>query len=156
MPEISIGELKRKLECPERAIAEAEALYEERVDEVARRVAESGSVRVILLSGPSGSGKTTTANLISDRIKSLGERSMVISMDDFYMNLDDERYPRLKDGKNDFESPDALDYGCLIRTLGDIIAGREFTVPKYDFKRGGRSGFAEYPSFARGCVTYCT
>lgn len=152
MPEISISELKRQLENPGEAVSLAEALYCERIDEIAHRIVESGSIRVVLLSGPSGSGKTTTANLIADRIRALGEKSMVISMDDFYMNLDDERYPRLENGKNDFESPDALDEACMLRTLGDIISGRSFTVPKYDFKAGGRGGFGEYPSFGDGCV----
>ena len=152
MAEISISELRRRLKNPKEAVLLAEELYKERIDEIAHRVVDSGSVRVILLSGPSGSGKTTTANLISDRVKALGEKSMVISMDDFYMNLDDERYPRLENGKNDFESPDALDESCMLRTLGDIISGNSFTVPKYDFKKGGRSGFGEYPSFRDGCV----
>ena len=152
MPEISISELRRALENPKDAVLHAEELYRERIDEVARRIVESGSIRVVLLSGPSGSGKTTTANLIADRIRALGEPSMVISMDDFYMNLSDERYPRLKNGNNDFENPDALDEACMLRTLGDIISGRSFTVPKFDFKIGERSGFGEYPSFGDGCV----
>ncbi|MBQ2737048.1 MAG: zeta toxin family protein [Clostridia bacterium] len=89
MAELYITELLDKLKDPALAIAEAEAAYERRITEVAERVVSDGSIRVLLLAGPSGSGKTTTANLISDKIKSLGERSMVVSLDDFYRSTTD-------------------------------------------------------------------
>ena len=152
MAELYITELLDKLKDPALAIAEAEAAYERRIAEVAERVVSDGSIRVLLLAGPSGSGKTTTANLISDKIKSLGERSMVVSLDDFYRSTTDPDYPKLKNGENDFESPDALDNAVLIKTLEDIIAGRDFSIPKYDFKCGRRAQPVGYKSFADGCV----
>ncbi len=152
MAELYITELLAALREPERAIAEAETLYEGRIAEVARRVVDDGNIRVVLLAGPSGSGKTTTANLISDKIKSLGEKSMVISLDDFYRSTTDPSYPKLENGENDYESPDALDTGLLISTLENIIVGKSFSIPKYDFRRGGRAGAAEYGSYADGCV----
>ncbi len=152
MAEIYISELLDRLSRPAEAISEAEAIYENRITEVAERVVNDKSVRVILLAGPSGSGKTTTANLISDKIKSLGEKSVVVSLDDFYRSTHDEAYPKLKNGTNDYESPDALDTELLIATLGKIIAGESFSIPKYDFKCGRRAGAVEYGSFADGCV----
>ncbi len=152
MAELYITELLDRLSRPAEAIAEAEAAYEKRIAEVAERVVRDKDIRIILLAGPSGSGKTTTANLISDRIKSLGERSMVVSLDDFYRNTFDPDYPKLKNGTNDFESPDALDTKLLVGAIGNIIAGDSFSIPKYDFKRGGRAGATEYASFSDGCV----
>lgn len=152
MAELYISELLDKLKDPALAIAEAEAAYEGRIAEVANRVVSDTDIRVVLLAGPSGSGKTTTANLISDKIKSLGKKSMVVSLDDFYRSTTDPEYPKLKNGENDFESPDALDNAVLIKTLEDIIAGRDFSIPKYDFKCGRRAAPVRYESFADGCV----
>ncbi len=153
MAEIRLSALKDELKNQEKAVLNAEELYTARVLEVAQRVTDSGKIRVILLAGPSGSGKTTTANLISDRIKSMGEKSMVLSLDNFYKNLDDDdMYPRDHDGERDFESPEALDWPLMLSVIRDIVEGRPFSVPKYDFKIGGRSGFTRYPSFADGCV----
>ena len=152
MAEIDIKELCSLLEDPAVAVADAERAYTEKINEIASLIVERGSIRVLLLSGPSGSGKTTTANLICDRIKALGERSVVVSLDNFYRDANDPEYPILENGERDFESPYALDIPSLIVTLADIISGREFSVPRYDFKIGGRVEISRYPSFADGCV----
>lgn len=152
MAELTLKELLKKLEKPEALIAEDEKTYKEKVDSVARRVCESETVRVVLLSGPSASGKTTTANLICDRIRSMGEKCTVVSLDNFYRDAGDPKYPTLPDGGRDFESPYALDLDELISTLEKIISGKPFSVPRYDFKVGGRVGVTEYESFADGCV----
>lgn len=152
MPELDIKELLECLGSPESAVADAEAEYEKKIDEVAFRVVDSGSVRVIYLAGPSGSGKTTTANLLADRIRELGEKSLVVSMDNFYLNSSDPRYPRLNNGERDFESPYALDTETLRSTISKVISGAPFAVPKYDFKAGGLGGSVEYESFSDGCV----
>ena len=152
MAELSLNTLLEKLNSPEELVAEDEIIYREKVESVAKRVCDSGKIRVILLAGPSASGKTTTANLISDKIKSLGEKSTVVSLDNFYRDADDPKYPRLPDGTRDFESPEALDLDELIGTLRNIIEGREFSVPRYDFKVGGRVDITHYPSYGDGCV----
>ena len=152
MAEITVNELLSKMKDPEHLVELDEKIYFEKVSQVAESVAADKNIRIILLSGPSASGKTTTANLIADRIRELGERSAVVSLDNFYRDATDPKYPRLPDGTRDFESPYALDLDMLLETLGDIIAGEEFTVPRYDFKVGGKVAFEKYPSFADGCV----
>ena len=152
MAEILLDELLEKYRSFDKLIEDDEREYTAKIESVARKVCESGKIRIILLAGPSASGKTTTANLISDKIKSFGEKSMVVSLDNFYRNSDDPAYPKLSDGTRDFESPYALDLDTLIKTLGDIIDGREFDVPKYDFKVGGRVETTHYPSYKDGCV----
>ena len=152
MPELALDELLEKLKKEKDLVDFDECEYNKRIEEVANAVTASGKIRIILLAGPSASGKTTTANLISDKIKSLGKKSTVVSLDNFYRDATDPKYPRLPDGGRDFENPEALDLDMLIKTLGDIIAGREFFVPKYDFKVGGKVSFTEYPSYADGCV----
>ena len=152
MPEIDIKELREALKDPIAAVEIAEKEYYEKVDDIATRVVNSHSIKVIFLSGPSGSGKTTTANLIADRIKALGEKSLVVSMDNFYRNSTDPSYPVLENGKRDYESPYALDIPELLSSLSKIIAGENFSIPRYDFKAGGRVEVTQYESFSDGCV----
>ena len=152
MAELSLKELLKKLENPMALIEEDERIYKEKIETVAERICNSHDLRVVLLAGPSASGKTTTANLICDRVKSLGEKCTVVSLDNFYKAADDPTYPTLPDGTRDFESPYALNLDTLIATLGDIIEGRAFSVPRYDFKVGGPVELMQYESFADGCV----
>ena len=83
MAEITVNELLSKMKDPEHLVELDEKIYFEKVSQVAERVAADKNIRIILLSGPSASGKTTTANLIADRIRELGERSAVVSLDNF-------------------------------------------------------------------------
>jgi uridine kinase len=152
MAELALKDLLKKLKEPAELIARDEGQYAEKVASVAERVCSSESIRVVLLAGPSGSGKTTTANLICDKIKSLDKKCTVVSLDNFYRDADDPRYPLLEDGTRDFESPYALDLDVLLESLGNIIAGKEFSVPRYDFKVGGRVETTAYESYADGCV----
>ncbi len=153
MAELFIDELNREIkENPKGLISRSEDEYHAKISALAQRVVADGRVRVILLAGPSGSGKTTSANLLSDAIKSHGEGCMVISLDDFYRNADDPCYPLLKNGERDFEAVEALDIPFLVRTLSDIASGRPFQLPKYDFKVGARVEVRSFESIGNGCV----
>ena len=152
MAELELKTMLKMLADPRDIVSRDEIEYSKKIADAAKRIVESKEVRVVLLAGPSGSGKTTTANLISDKIKSMGVRSMVVSLDDFYRDATDPKYPRLEDGTRDFESPMALDIEALVEVLGNIVSGKPFSVPKYDFKVGGRVAVTEYGDMADGCV----
>lgn len=128
-----------------------EAKYHARVKEVAARI-ERDDVRVLLLAGPSGSGKTTTANLISDAVKALGEECMVVSLDDFYRNASDPDYPRLSDGALDYECPEALRLDEVRLVIEHISRGEPFEIPRYNFKVGARTYVTKYDARPRSCV----
>ena len=147
---IEINEMARS--APLELVGSAEERYHSLVGELARRVKQSGEVRMILLAGPSGSGKTTTANLLCDSLISLGEECVVVSLDDFYRNSNDPEYPKLPDGGRDFEAVEALDLPSLTETLLSIAEGRKFSVPRYDFKIGARTEVREHPAMPHGCV----
>lgn len=127
---------------PEETVAKAEAYYSEELDLVAKKVAGTDDIRVLLLAGPSSSGKTTTANILKDRIIALGRHCEVVSLDHFYRNRDEE-YPLNEDGSFDFENVTALRVDLIIRCLQQIIDREDCPLPRYDFKTSTRIENAE-------------
>ena len=153
MAEIDIEYINDMAEnSPAVLVRSSEENYHAMVEEVAEKICSDKNVRILLLAGPSGSGKTTTANLISDRIKSHGEGCIVVSLDDFYLNFDDGRYPRLENGELDCESPLALDIPLLNETLLAIAHSEKFSLPKYNFKVSRRTEMRPHEPMPNGCV----
>lgn len=152
MPELLLNDLLAALADPQTAVREDESRYTAHIEAVAERVAREGRVRALMLAGPSGSGKTTSANRLADAMRARGTPSMVISLDDFYLDADDPAYPCTPEGAQDFESVEALDLEALTATLSDIVAERAFSVPHYDFKRGARDEVRHYEAAAGECV----
>ena len=153
MAEIDLSAINaRATENPRDFVLGCEKKYKEFIKNTADRATKDGKIRMILLAGPSGSGKTTTANMLADEIRSRGLQSLVVSLDDFYRDSTDEDYPRLENGERDFESVDALNLSDLENTLVSIADGKDFTVPKYDFKLGGRSEVRKISKISHGCV----
>lgn len=153
MAEISIKKLNKQMtDSPKETIKASEERYKDIIRQVAARVAADENIKVILLAGPSGSGKTTSANLISDEINRLGKKSFVVSLDDFYRDATDPLYPKQESGERDYESPYALDIPTLVGTLTDITSLRDFQLPKYDFKVGGRVSMTKHSKMTHGCV----
>ena len=152
MAEITLQELNNFASNPVQIIEKSEKEYHDKITSVAEAIINNDAIKLVLLAGPSGSGKTTTANLIADALRSKGEEAMVVSLDDFYLDGDDERYPRLENGQRDFECPEALDLSMLATTLSNITAGKAFILPKYDFKTAKRAGQKEYKIANHSCV----
>ena len=133
-------------------IEESERNYHANIASVANAIVEAGSLRALLLSGPSGAGKTTTANLICDAVRGLGEECIVVSLDDFYLDHNDDRYPKNERGELDYECPEALDLEAIREMLKRITRGEEFVIPKYDFKTSSRVGERRHSAMPDGCV----
>ena len=153
MAEINIEYINSVAKCdPVSLVRNAEIKYRSFVTDIATRIAQNGQIRIILLAGPSGSGKTTTANILADALKEKGFSALVVSLDDFYRNSDDEGYPRLVSGERDFEAIEALNLSDIEKTLVAISEGKEFVLPKYDFKLGRRTQEVKMPKMPHGCV----
>lgn len=93
-----------------------------------------GKIRLICIAGPSSSGKTTFANRLRIELLSRGINSIRISLDDYYKNRDDT--PRLEDGSYDYESINALNIDQFNSDMFDLIAGKEVTLPRFEFTTG--------------------
>ena len=153
MAEITVEELNAPVIAdPVALVSSAEQRYHRRIGDIAEYIKENENIRIVLLAGPSGSGKTTTANLLADGIRRLGKEAMVVSLDDFYRDSTDPDYPRSSNGERDFECPGALHLDLVGNTLLDISMGREFSLPKYDFKIGARVSMTPHAPMADGCV----
>lgn len=130
-----INELAK--ENPKAIIARAELRYRNIINNIAERVLDDTGREIIMLAGPSSSGKTTTAKKIAETFTSLGMKTYVISLDDFY--LDREQIPGYAEGCPDFETVNALDLPCLSATLKSLMEGKTTKIPKFDFLTGKRS-----------------
>lgn len=124
------------LRDPTAFIAEVEKQYIDNIIEVAERIASDDDIKIVSIAGPSGSGKTTTAHILCEKLEELGEKTAVVSLDNFYLPA--ERLPKLEDGSNDTESVNSLDLELLRECFERIIASGSTQLPKYEFATGSR------------------
>lgn len=90
--------------------------------------------RIVTIAGPSSSNKTTFAKRLAIALRVRGYESIVIEMDDYFVNRLDT--PRGPDGQYDFEAITALNVKLLSERVHDLIAGKAVPRRKYDFKSG--------------------
>lgn len=112
-------------------IKSCEEEYKSRIAGIARQIADNDDIKIVAIAGPSGSGKTTTAHILMKRLEELGEKTDVVSLDDFYLPIG--KMPILPDGNRDFESVNALDLPCIERSFKSIIRNGVAMLPKFDF-----------------------
>lgn len=121
---------------PTLLIKDAEDLYHKQINDVVNDITKKNEYKIILLAGPSSSGKTTTSNLIRAGLKANDYDSLVISLDDFF--LDRDRTPLLPNGDYDYENIKALDLDYLNKFVDDLFATGTALMPEYDFVTGSR------------------
>lgn len=115
----------------------SEAHHERRIAQIATTIAaQRDRVRLVLIAGPSSSGKTTFSKRLAVQLRASGLPLMTISLDNFIVNRVDT--PRDAEGDYDYESLYALDLALFNQVLLDLIAGKEVTMPLYNFFTGQR------------------
>ena len=112
-------------------IRHCEFEYESRVYAAAKEIIEENR-HIIMLTGPSASGKTTTAHKLRDKLISMGRKSRVISLDNFFKNRED--YPRLENGEKDYENVTALELGLFSRCFNELLEKGRARFPEFDFQ----------------------
>lgn len=133
-----INELAR--DNPQALVARAELRYRNIINNIAERALDDPGRKIIMLAGPSASGKTTTAKKIAETFTSLGMKTYVVSLDDFYKNRCD--IPGFAEGKPDFETVYALDIDLISETLKSLMSGEKTKLPVFDFTTGTRKDSA--------------
>ena len=117
-------------------ISEWEKKYSDKIESIAKRVAESGVSEIIMIAGPSSAGKTTTAKKLRQALENRSIGSYTVSLDDFYLNNEDS--PRFPDGTPDFETVHCLDIKCFQRKMKELLSKGETDLPEFDFLIGKR------------------
>lgn len=116
---------------PQKIVLETEENYRTQINRIAKTIADNDDIKIVFLAGPSGSGKTTSAHLLRERLACLGEKTAVLSLDDFY--LPEDELPILADGSIDYESVNTLDLPLLRKCFEEIIASGKTVLPRFDF-----------------------
>ncbi len=113
----------------------SEALHEQNIVDISRRIAaDRQETRIVLISGPSSSGKTTFARRLAVQLLALGLSPFALELDSFF--VDREKTPLDRNGQFDFEALEALNLAQLADNLERLIAGQVVQLPHYDFKAG--------------------
>jgi uridine kinase len=99
---------------------------------LANKILSKNNVKIVLISGPSCAGKTTTAKLIKQILELKGRSVDLISMDDFFIDLD--KRPLLPNGKPDFDSPDIVNYELMKSCFSKFFSGEDTYFPEYNFQ----------------------
>lgn len=102
--------------------------------ELAKKIIEKETAKIVLIAGPSSTGKTTTTNKLMLSLKSLGKNPKMLSMDDYFVDRCDT--PLDKEGNPDFERLEAVDLKLFEETIEKLLAGEETVIPTYNFILG--------------------
>jgi uridine kinase len=113
----------------------SEALHEQYLAELARRIAQQReAAQIILIAGPTSSGKTTTSRRLAVQLLALGISPFPMELDNYF--LPRAATPLDEEGNPDFEAIEALDLALLADHLQRLIGGEKVQLPRYNFRSG--------------------
>lgn len=116
---------------PKDFVLKSESRYKRIIESVCEQIMADSSREIIMLAGPSASGKTTTAAFIREELAKKGHKAYVVSLDDFYLDID--KMPLNDEGKADYESVKSLDLELVEKCFTSLIEKSESDMPTFDF-----------------------
>lgn len=114
----------------------SEALHEKKIAEIADKIKERKTIKLILIAGPSSSGKTTFSKRLAVQLIVAGLKPVQISLDNYFVNREDT--PLDENGEYDFETIDAIDFKIFNENINDLQSGKTIKIPKFSFEDGKR------------------
>lgn len=114
----------------------SEALHEKKIAEIADKIKERKTIKLILIAGPSSSGKTTFSKRLAVQLIVAGLKPVQISLDNYFVNREDT--PLDENGEYDFETIDAIDIKTFTENINDLQSGKTIKIPKFSFEDGKR------------------
>ena len=117
-------------------IRDCEELQKAQLEAIARRIINE-NCQIIMLSGPSASGKTTTAKKLAVCLRKHGKESVLISLDDYYMERN-QLSPN-EHGIIDYECISAIDVALFQNNLQRLLQGGAVILPRFCFIEGKRT-----------------
>lgn len=128
---------KAKEDRGKETIILSEALHEKKISDIADKIVNNKSTRMVLIAGPSSSGKTTFANRLGIQLMLNGKRPVTISVDNYFVER--ENNPKDEFGNYDFECLEALDIELLNNHIQRLLKGEEVEIPTFDFAKGHKT-----------------
>lgn len=116
-------------------IKNCEKIYHDQINEVAKNI-QAKKIKMVLVAGPSSAGKTTTSKILAKKLLSYNIGSIVISMDDFFLDLKDT--PLLEDGNPDFDNVSTVDIKEFQKFYKTLLTQKKAEKPIYNFVKQKR------------------
>lgn len=116
-------------------IKNCEKLYNDQINEIAKNIKEKGK-KMVLIAGPSSAGKTTTSKILAKKLLNYNIGSIVVSMDDFFIDLKDT--PLLEDGNPDFDNVTTVDIKAFQEFSTTLLTQKKADKPIYNFVKQKR------------------
>lgn len=113
-----------------------EALFEERIGNLAQQIVETGGRKFIMIAGPSSSGKTTFSHRLSIQLQAKGLKPHPIPLDNYYKIRSE--CPKDEFGNYDLECLGAIDVELFNHDMQELLAGKRVELPTFNFKTGRR------------------
>jgi uridine kinase len=88
---------------------------------------------LVTVSGGSCSGKSYFTARLTRHLDSLGIKSAVVCLDDYFKNGNDPTVPRNDTGRKLFDSPESFHSAECRKHLRQLLTGKTAVVPKYSF-----------------------
>ena len=115
----------------------SEALHEQKISQIASVIhSKIDDLRIVMIAGPTSSGKTTFSKRLAIQLLTYGISPFALEMDNYF--VDREKTPRDENGNYNFEAFEAIDSLLMEDHLKQLLAGKEVTFPRYNFKTGKR------------------
>ncbi len=111
-----------------------EALQEQKIVELVKRIQEREGVKFIMIAGPSSSGKTTFSHRLSIQLMANGYKPHPIGVDDYFVER--EQTPKDENGNYNFEDLHAIDIELFNDNMNRLLKGEEVDMPTFNFKTG--------------------
>ncbi len=114
----------------------AETQQEQRISDMAEKIAKRSGVRFIMIAGPSSSGKTTFSQKLCAHLIANGVDPHYVGVDNYFKNREDT--PVGPDGKKNYEDIEAIDVKLFNKDMKALLAGKKVEMPSFDFIEGKR------------------
>lgn len=111
-----------------------EALQEQKIVELVKKIQEKEGVKFIMIAGPSSSGKTTFSHRLSIQLMANGYKPHPIGVDDYFVER--EQTPKDENGNYNFEDLHAIDIELFNDNMNRLLKGEEVDMPTFNFKTG--------------------
>lgn len=124
-----------------------EALQEQKISDIARKIATHKEKKFIMIAGPTSSGKTTFSHRLSIQLSTLGLKPHPIAVDDYFVNR--EQTPLDEDGNYNFECLAAIDIEKFNQDMSELLQGKTVEIPSFNFKTGKREYKGNYKKLGK-------